>query len=356
MSTKGIYFLKNFDIILYKNVAICEKIYYNIIEKKIIWSGYRQKGDNMIKNKKILTGIITMFLVLSLTACNKSDSDSSSESSSSISSDISSTSDNNEITPPEGYVDNSSVNESGYTHDEIYMNVGGVDNIAVKDEQIFDNGNGFQYRFSTNLLTTDKSNSESAPCITDMKNDIDKFIIGDKEYKYEDLIRDQSQGIEIVKMFAEDFGLNLCDNSGNLIEHKGNVSDIDMLRNLYSDKVEYDSYTACAYYFDVKMNNLNSETYDKYRIKYKEANNTDTGAYLDGVLGVVLYYDLDGHDYFYSIVLSAPTYYSNEKNFEANMMTNVRKDITNCCAQLKNGLKIGFVNKTAIMCSETPAD
>lgn len=261
------------------------------------------------------------------------------------------------IAPPDNYADNSedpgdTGNILEYTSGELHASIGGIDGAAVRDEQAYISGEGFQYRFAANLMTAD--NNGSAPCISDMKADIEKIRIAGKEYGYDDLIRDKTQGLEVVKMLAEDFGVNKCDGSGVLIERLGNVQDTDELRNAYSDRVEYDSYTACAYYFDARMNDLDDDTYDEYRRLYARKYDTDTSECLDGVLSVILYYDTDGHDYFYTIVLSAPTYYSSRKNFEANMRTNIRKDITNCHAELKDGLKVGFVNRTAIMCDDMP--
>lgn len=329
---------------LYKSVAIYIKMYYNIIKRT---HNHNQKGNHdMAKNIKLAA--ICAACVLALTACSGENKNETSNTSSSTSSTMSNT------VPPEGYVDNTSTdsNTLDYTDDELYAGIGSEKKAMVRDEKTFINGEGFQYRFATNLLTTEKQ--DNVVCIEDAKDKISKFVIGGHEYAYGDLVRDKTQGIEIIKLFAKDFGINKCDEKGNLVERLGDIQDTDGIRNAYSDRVEYDDYTACAYYFDAKLNSFDDATYEKCREKYAEKHKTDTGANLDGVLGVILYYDKDGNDYFYSIILSAPTYYNDEKNFEANMDNNLRKDVTNCHVEFSDGLKVGFINKTAIMCTKMP--
>lgn len=302
----------------------------------------------MNKNR-IFTLMLMAAMTLSLSACNndKENTDVSSTtttSSESIHEQV--------TTPPDSYVDNSvTENPLDYTDSDLYDSIGGIENIAYRDEQVFINNEGFQYRFATNLLVTDSENGNNAADITLLKNDIEKIVIGDKEYSYDQLIRNKTDGIEVVKMFSEDFGLNICEGDGTLKERKGNITDIDTLRNSYSDRVAYDDYTVCSYYFDVKLNNLDDETYTKYRNACAEKFGTDTTKYLDGTLAVMLYYDTSGHDYFYAISLSAPTYWDSEANFLANMQNNVRKDISKCYIDFKDNPNVGFINDTVIMCS-----
>ena len=124
---------------------------------------------------------------------------------------------------------------------------------------------------------------------------------------------------------------------------EGYITDEEALRSAYSERVEYEDYTVCAYYFDAKMNNLDDKTYDKYREAYNAKYNIDTSESLDGTLAVMMYYDTSGHDYFYAIAISAPTYWDSEENFNANMNVNVRKDklekyqemLKNLCERLK---------------------
>lgn len=302
----------------------------------------------MNRFKKVTAAAVCCILLASIAGCSKEEGNSNS-SGSSTDTNIS---DGTGITPPDNYIDNSPSDPLEYTSSEIYSSIGNIGGAAIRDEQAYIDGEGFQYRFTANLLTTETEGT--APCISDMKKDIGKIIIGNKKYDYDDLIRDKTQGIEVVRMLAKDFGVNICDGTGKLIERKGNIQDTNELRNAYSDRVEYDDYTACTYYFDAAMNDLDADTYARYREKYAKKYGTDSSEYLDGILAVILYYDTSGHDYFYSVVISAPTYYSSEKNFEANMNTNIRKNITYCHAELENGLRVGFINRTAIMCSGMP--
>ena len=308
-----------------------------------------------MNKKRIFTIVLIGMMLAAMTGCsNNTDNNSSANTSSNTSSDTTS-----ETSAPDDYVDNSvTSNPLDYTDSELYANIGDIANIATRDEQVYINNEGFQYRFTTNLLTTDKSGNEStnagAVCISDIKDHVSKIVIGNKEYTYSDLIRDKTQGLEVVKMLSQDFGINIHDENGILTERKGNITDTAELRNAYSDREEFEDYTVCAYYFDARLNNLDSETYKEYREEYNKKYNTDTGAYLDGTLAVLLYYDTKGNDYFYSIVLSAPTYWNSKENFMANMNNNVRKDISKCYMEFDNELKIGFVNKMTIMCSEMP--
>ena len=311
-----------------------------------------------MNKKRIFTAGLLSVMLLTMTACNNDDQSTTTL----ITSDAApeSTTSAQVTTPPDNYVDNAvtSSDQLDYTYDELYANIGGIANVAVRDEQVYLNNEGFQYRFMTNMLVTDMTTDNNANtgtvCITKLKDQIKTIKIGDYEYTYDQLIRDKTQGLEVVKMLSKDFGINIHDENGILVERKGNIEDTDELRNAYSDREEYEDYTVCAYYFDAKLNNLDDETYQKYRDEYKTKYETDTGTYPDGTLAVLLYYDTEGHDYFYSIALSAPTYWDSEENFKANMNNNVRKDITNCYMEFNNNLKVGFVNRMVIMCSDMP--
>lgn len=238
------------------------------------------------------------------------------------------------------------------TDEELYSALGSAERALICDELAFYNGEVYQYRLNARIITTEPAAGDALQ-LDDIKDGIDKIVIGDKNYSINELVRDQSEGLEIVKLFARDFGLNRCTPEGILIERLGDVSESDDLRSLYSDRVDFNdqnAYTACAYYFDVKLGNYDAADYDNYRAIYKENYGSDTGFNLDGKLGVVLYYDSEGNDYFYSIVISAPGYYSNEKNFRANMGNSLRKDITNCHILTTDGLKAGLTDNIMIMC------
>lgn len=298
--------------------------------------------------KKMLIGCLVAMSMLSLAGCGKGDKgESLVETGMQVEEQV--------TEAPEDYVDNSA-DKYAYTDEEMYASFD-ENRIAVHDEQIFADGIGFQYRFTTNLISTDPNVSpdtnKEAISIDSIKDHVENIVLGNKTYSLNDICKDSTAGLEVVKMFAEDFGVNIYDENGVLIERKGNITDEAALREAYSQRSDFENYSVCAYYFDAKMNSFDEETYQKYRDLYREANGTDTSTSLDGTLAVLLYYDTTGHDYFYTIVVTAPSYYDSEENFKANMnVANVRTDITNCRMIMDNGINIGFVNNMAIQCSK----
>lgn len=312
----------------------------------------------MNRFKIIIAALICASMAASLVGCSKSGDGNgdNASSSSSTASGIENSSSEDGGTGGNGNGNgsgNSSKDPTEYAPGEEYIALGNAEGAAKLKNFVFYNGEGGQFLMNTEILTSEPAAGD-AIYIEDVRSDIAGITIGDKTYRLEDLVKDQSKGLEIVRLFAKDFGLNRCNSDGVLIERLGDVSGSDNLRELYSYREDFDEYTACAYYFDVKLGNYDDETYEKYRTLYENADNTDgTGFTLNGKLGIVLYYDTKGHDYFYSIVVSAPSYYNDEANFKANMNSNERKDITNCYIERKDGVKIGMANNFTIMCAST---
>lgn len=298
--------------------------------------------------KKILAILVMAAMITSLAGCKKDDDTNNTTNAT--------TTVHGQVTEaPEGFVDNTE-NKYALTNEELYMTISDIDRMAMRDDTVFADGDGFQFRFTTNLLCTDptvtpETNSD-AISVAAIKDHVTEIKIADKTYKIDDLCRDNLSGIDVLKMFSKDFGVNVYTDEMTKVEHKGDITDEEALRSAYSERVEYEDYTVCAYYFDAKMNNLDDKTYDKYREAYNAKYNIDTSESLDGTLAVMMYYDISGHDYFYAIAISAPTYWDSEENFNANMNVNVRKDITNCHMKFDNNTSVGFVNGMVITCTE----
>ena len=311
----------------------------------------------MNKFKIIIAALVCASMATSLAGCSKS-GDESGDNTSSSSSTTSGIENSGTEDGGTGGNGNNSGGSNGaakdpteYAPGEEYIALGNAEGAAKLKNFAFYDGEGGQFLMNTEILTSEPAAGD-AIYIEDVRSDIASINIGGKSYKLEDLVKDQSKGLEIVRLFAKDFGLNRCNPDGVLIERLGDVSNSDNLRELYSYREDFEEYTACAYYFDVKLGNYDAETYEKYEALYEAADNTDnTGFTLNGKLGIVLYYDTKGHDYFYSIVISAPSYYNDEANFKANMNSNERKDITNCYIERKDGVKIGMANNFTIMCA-----
>ena len=253
---------------------------------------------------------------------------------------------------PDGYVDNS-VDVGSYTDAELYFSIGD-ERMAVRDETLFSEGDGFQFRFATNVLSTNPDvnpeDNNGAISIVNMKDQIANFNIGGNIYTYDDLCRTGDQGFEVVKMFAEDFGVMTFNEDGT-VNRLGNITDEATLKTAYSESADYEDHSVLCYRFDAKMNNLDAETYDAYRAAYLEAYGVDTSVSLDGTLAVMIRTNTEGYCVGYDIVIDAPTYWDSEENFNANMDVTVRRDITNCHMMLTDSVQVGFVNNVAISCT-----
>ena len=295
--------------------------------------------------KAIFACLLCAVITASVAGCSKKDSDNSSGDSSIVSSMDNNSGGDNSGTGIGG--DNGSNSGTGdpleYTPSELYSKIGSVQDAAYRDESVYIDGEGFQHRLDRALISTEKTEGGEELYYGDIESGISKIVLGDRSYAPGDLIKDKTKGFDVLKTLVEDFGLNICDSDGTLIERKGDVSDSDGLRSMYSDRVEFDEYTVCTYYIDARMGNYDEETYVKYREAYAEKNGVEGGVALDGQLAVMLYYDTAGHDYFYTIVVRPPTYFIDEKNFMANMNANIsRPDVTRCRIDTKDGLAIGL--------------
>lgn len=290
--------------------------------------------------KRFMVMLLTSMTVLSVTGCGKKNTDITVQ---------------EQVTDaPDGYVNNGADLEK-YTEAELYFSVGD-ERMAVREESLFSEGDGFQFRFVTNVLSTDPAvnpnDNNGAISIANMKDQIENFKIAGETYTYDDLCRSGDQGFEVLKMFSEDFGVIKFDSENNTVEHLGNLTDEASLKDAYSEKQDYEDYSVLCYRFDAKMNNLDDTTYDKYRDAYTVAYGVDTGVALDGTLAVMIRTNTEGMCIGYDILLEAPTYWNSEENFNANMNVMVRRDITNCHMLLTDGVQVGFVNNVAISCTK----
>lgn len=252
---------------------------------------------------------------------------------------------------PEDYTDNA---EDLYeiTDEERYFADADGNRILRRDEQVFLDGAGFQFYFAANMLYAGDGGQDlgqGAIRISDYEDEIDRIAIGGKEYAYGDLIADGRSGGKILETLAGDFGIDVYDADGNRTRTAERSGGIDELREFYSESADYEEYSARTYYFHADMNAFDDDPEREAAYSGTGLTDKERDAVLYGTFALICYYDPDGYDYFYSIVIDAPAYFNDDRNFDANKTLNLRRDISKCRAVFKDWpVEAGFLNNTCI--------
>lgn len=263
---------------------------------------------------------------------------------------------------PEGFVDNT-VDPADYTDAELYFtdpDKGAI--IGVTDRQAYYGGTGAQTRFAVNMISSGSGDVAGLSAAA-IRGRTDYVQFGDIKYELEDLVRPRTEGFAVLEMMAADFGIDVyaADEDGTVYLDRcaGTGLSGDELRAAYSERADFEDYTVCVYYLHAHMNGMDQDEYDKCRGILKDKYGMDHSSVLDGSLAVMLYYDTTGHDLFYAVAASAPDYWTDSADFEANMESHVRHDITKCCMVMDGDHPVGFVNQVFIRCDQDepfPAD
>ena len=294
---------------------------------------------------RIAAAILAGAMVLSLAGCKKGEDDPTKAS------DPSQT---DKIEAPEGYVDNS-VDIGEFRPEELIMtdDEAGVV-IGNMDEQIYWMGAGFNPKFAANALLTDSGEDaeQNGLPLARFWDRIGGVALGGKTYGITDLVRTRGEGFQVLQMLAKDFGIDKYDpETGELVGCLGKDLEGDALREAYSERADFDEYTVCVYYLHAEMSGMEDGEYAKAREALENKAGTDHDSILDGTLAVMLYYNTDGYDTHYAVVASAPGYFENAADYEANMTSGLRYDITKC-HMLVDGRAVGFLNHVIILCDQ----
>lgn len=256
---------------------------------------------------------------------------------------------------PEGFVDNT-VDPADYTEAELYFTDPEKNAIiGVTDRQAYYGGVGSQSRFAVNMISSGTGDVAglSAAAIRD-RTDYVQF--GDIKYGLDDLVRPRTEGFAVLEMMAADFGVDIyaADENGTVYLDRCAGKDLsgEELREAYSERADFEDYTVCVYYLHAHMNGMDQASYDECRSILEEKYGIAHSSVLDGSLAVMLYYDTTGHDLFYAVAASAPDYWTDAEDFEANMNAHVRHDITKCCMVMDGDHPVGFVNQVFIRCDQ----
>lgn len=294
---------------------------------------------------RIAAAILAGAMVLSLAGCKKGEDENKKNP------DPAQT---EKIEAPDSYVDNT-IDIGDFRPEELIMtdDEAGVV-IGNMDEQIYWNGAGFNPKFAANALLTDSSEDaeQNGLPLARFWDRIGGVNLGGKTYAITDLVRNRNDGFQVLEMLVKDFGVDKYDpETGDLVECLGKDLSGDALREAYSERGETDDYTVCAYYLHAEMSGMDAGEYAKAREALENKTRTDHDSILDGTLAVMLYYDTDGYDMYYAIVACAPGYFENAADYEANMNSGLRYDITNC-NMLIDGRAVGFLNHVFILCDQ----
>lgn len=256
---------------------------------------------------------------------------------------------------PEGFVDNE-IDPDEYTEDELYFTDAEKDTIiGVNDETVYFNGTGMQSRFAVNMISSGTGAVAGLP-IDAIKDRVDYIKFGDIRYKLDQLVRPRTEGFAVLEMMAADFGVDIYGSDENgtvyLLDCAGKELAGDELREAYSERADFDDYTVCVYYLHCRMSGMDESDHERCREILSEKYDIDHSSALDGTLAVMLYYDTTGHDLFYAVAAAAPDYWTDPEDFEANMDSHSKHDITNCCMVLDGDHPVGFVNQVFIRCDQ----
>lgn len=292
--------------------------------------------------KKFVNALLAAAMCLSMAGCGGKEPD---EATSPTDATVEATA---EPEAPEGFVDNT-IEVEDYTEDELYL-IDGDWILGVRDENVYLNGAGFQSRFAVNMLTTDGSGGLG---IAGIRDKADFVQLGDMRYGIDDLVRSRTEGFQVLSMLAADFGVDRyeVDESGevSLAECMGTGITGDALREAYSERADLDDYTVCVYYLHAQMSGMEETEYGKCKDILESEYGIDHSSTLDGTLAVMLYYDVNGYDMFYTVAIASPNYWTDSADYKANMLNGIRHDISKCYLSM-SGIPIGFVNQVFLRC------
>lgn len=257
---------------------------------------------------------------------------------------------------PVGFVDNE-IDPGEYSDEELYFTDPDKNAvIGVKDETVYYNGTSFNLRFAVNMITSNSGDKSVGLAAGAIKDRVDFVRLGDKTYGLDQIVRSRTAGFEVLSMLSADFGIDIYaldeNNEVVLAECAGKDLAGEELRSAYSERADFEDYTVLVYYIHAQMNGMDAGEYNKCRELLGEKYGIDHSSLLDGTLAVMLYYDVNGYDIFYAIAAASPGYWTDSKDFEANMENSVRHDITNCCMVMTDGTPVGFVNQVFIRCDQ----
>ena len=259
---------------------------------------------------------------------------------------------------PEDFVDNTAGLEDMPEEQKVYADKDAQVVIGKQDENVFYNGSGFATMFAANMLScgTDPDAGEGLPLVR-VYDRINYVQLGEHQYKLSDLARTRYDGFDVLKMLAADFGIDQYDpETGELKVCLGTEFESDeALREAYSERADLDNYSICVYYLHADMSGMSDADHkaciqalhDKYGIDHSQL--------LDGMLAVMLYYDLTGHDMFYTVAISAPGYWSSVEDYTNNMDSAMRHDISRCYMMMDDVIPVGFVNQCFLYCTSDEA-
>lgn len=259
---------------------------------------------------------------------------------------------------PDGFVDNS-VDPGAYKESEIYYTDPEKSAIiGVNEEQVYYKGSGLNLRLAVNMISSDEYEGGSAPGlpVSAIRDHVDYIRLGDREYQLDDLVRPRTDGFAVLERLAADFGVDKYAEDENGMMYLegclGKELSGDGLREAYSERADFEDYTVCVYYLHARMSGMDQAEQDKCRAMLQEAHGIDHSSLLDGTLAVMLYYDTNGYDLFYTVAVSAPCYWKDSEDFRANPDSQLRHDITNCMLMMDGSRPVGMVNQVFIRCDQ----
>lgn len=258
-------------------------------------------------------------------------------------------------TKPDGFVDNE-IDPSDYTEEELYFTDAGKNVIiGVNDGNTYYGGTPLQTRFAVNMISSGEGSTAGLPADA-IRDRVDYVRFGGMQYKLADLVRPRTDGLAVLKMLGDDFGIDIygADEDGNVQMLQTGIKglDGDGLRETYSERADFEDYTVCVHYLHACMHGMAESDYEKCVETLKSKYGITYSSMLDGTLAVMMYYDTEGNDLFYAIAAAAPGYWESPEAFAENPDGQTTHDITNCCMVLDGDHPVGFVNQVFIRCDQ----